>query len=40
MILSALYQVPVHKDLHSLKIFFGGTGRPFKESERPGYGLN
>ena len=25
-------EVPVHKDPHCLKICFGGTGRPFKES--------
>ena len=32
--------MPVQKGSHSLKIFFGGTGRPFKESEHPGQGPN
>ena len=32
--------MPVQKGSHSLKIFFGGTGRPFKESEHPGEGPN
>ena len=31
-----LYQVPVHMDPHSLNIFLGGAGRPFKKSEHPG----
>ena len=30
--------MPVHKDPHSLKIFFGGTGRGFKIIWAPGLG--